>query len=370
MLNKIKKKIKITIRLFRYKVVNGNTYYPQAARKPKLLIYLEQLFFIWHYGCYEAFYFLYGFDRKEMTLKRIREEYITPYPIFQEREGYLNTHYPHFSATGVVLTVDKFYFSLFLEKLNMPTPHVLCYIKDGQIIYVDPQYKLDSSSSIEQKLSQLLSYNMDVFCKPSGGKKGNGSFKMRIQDSQIFIDGVQNSVDNVIEMLLSDDYLIQERICQHPELNKLCSTAVNTIRIQTIVREDGSILAFGAGLRMGREGSIVDNWSKGGVFVGIDMEKGALKDKGFLKPQYGTVSFCHPDTQVVFKDFIIPYYKEAERLVIEAHKMFYRCYSVGWDIAITEKGPVIIEANSLWGLSLIQAAHGGLKKQIGHYFDL
>lgn len=69
---------------------------------------------------------------------------------------------------------------------------------------------------------------------------------------------------------------------------------------------------FGAGLRMGRQGSSVDNWAKGGVFVGIDVEKGKLMETGFLKPLYGTSVKEHSDTHVVFKDFEIPYYKEAE----------------------------------------------------------
>lgn len=364
------KKIKETIRLFKRRFANGDSYYPEATHKSKLTIYLDQLFFIWKYGSIEAFYYLYGFDRKDMPLKRIRREYITPYPIFQEKEGYINTHYPSFAGSGVVLTNDKFYFNLFLEKLNIPTPHLLCYTKNVQIKYVDAQFGLDGSSTREQQMRHFLSYDMDVFCKPSGGQKGNGAFAMKVQNSQIYINGVQEGVDDVMEMLLSGNYIVQERICQHPELSKLCSSSVNTVRIQTIMRKDGSIYAFGAGLRIGREGNHVDNWAKGGIFVGIDMEKGTLKDRGFLRPKCGTTLFSHPDTDVVFKDYVIPYYKEAERLAVEAHKMFYRCYTLGWDIAITEKGPVIIEANSLWELSLVQASHGGLKNQIGKYFDL
>lgn len=48
-------------------------------------------------------------------------------------------------------------------------------------------------------------------------------------------------------------------------------------------------------------------------------------------------------------------------LALELHTKMYRCHSVGWDIAITEKGPVFIEGNGLWEISLLQAVHGGLK---------
>ena len=108
--------------------------------------------------------------------------------------------------------------------------------------------------------------------------------------------------------------------------------------------------------------------TKDGKVVGIDMEKGKLMEMGFLKPQYGTSTKEHPDTHILFKDFEIPFYKEAERMAMELHKRLYRCHSVGWDIAITKKGPVFIEGNGLWEVSLLQAVHGGLKRQIDNYF--
>ena len=55
-------------------------------------------------------------------------------------------------------------------------------------------------------------------------------------------------------------------------------------------------------------------------------------------------------------------------MAIKLHKYLYRCHSVGWDIAITEKGPVFIEGNGWWEISLVQAVHGGLKKQVEKYF--
>ena len=89
----------------------------------------------------------------------------------------------------------------------------------------------------------------------------------------------------------------------------------------------------------------------------------------FLKLGYGIFTKEHPDTHIVFKDFEIPYYRDAERMAVELHKRLYRSHSVGWDIAITEDGPMFIEGNGWWEISLIQAVHGGLKKQIEKHFD-
>ncbi len=372
MKNQLVKKIRKTLSIIKHRsrYENAETYYPESERKTKSQLLKDQLFILWKTGDVEPFYFTYGFDRKELTRDRMMDEYLLPYNAFQKRINYLNFHNPeHGNFHGRVITGDKFYFNVFLERFGIPTPSLYCYVKDKQILYCDAQFEIDKRRDVFQQLKQLFSYEMDAFCKPSSGELGNGVFALRIHDSKVYIDGLLSDVDKLIEILLSANYLIQKRIYQHPIMNTLCDSTINSIRLQTVMTKGGVVVPFGAGLRISRKGSSVDNWAKGGVFVGIDMERGCLMDKGFLKPQFGTSVTEHPDTHVVFKDFEIPYYKEAERLAVELHKRLYRCHSVGWDIAITEDGPVFIEGNGLWEISLIQAVHGGLKQKIEKYFE-
>jgi hypothetical protein len=355
------------------KYVFGKTYYDGEDLKSKFEIVLDHLYYVIKFGELEQFYFTYGFDRKCMTRKRMITEYITPYYKFQRQINYLNYHNPrydkqHERLTGRVITGDKFYFNVFLERFNIPTPKVYCFIKDKLPLLINSSFEIDRSKSGRDQLSEFLSYDMDAFAKPSDGQLGNGIFSLKIMQNKISIDGKETSKDEVLNLLLSADYLIQERITQHPQISLLNSSTINSIRLQTVMDKDGNVHSFGAGLRIGRKGSSVDNWAKGGVFVGIDMDKGKLKEIGFLKPQYGTSVKEHPDTKIVFKDYVIPYYKEAEELAVKLHKYMYRCHSVGWDIAITENGPVFIEGNGLWEISLLQAVHGGLKN-IEKYFD-
>ena len=366
------KKCRKTYSLIKNKssIVNGGSYYPDCKHKSKNQILKDQLFFIWKYGSHEPFYYTYGFDRLEMSRERMTNEYLIPYDSFQAKINYLNNHNPNFMYTSRVITADKFYFNIFLERFGIPTPPLYCYIKDHQMLYCDARFEIDAKQNVNQQLKQLFSYDMDAFCKPSSGQLGNGIFVLKVEDSKVFVDGKLFDIEKLIEILLSANYLIQKRIYQHPIMNTLCDSTINSIRMQTVMTKDGKVIPFGAGLRMGRKGSSVDNWAKGGVFVGIDMEKGTLMEMGFLKPKYGTSTKEHPDTHIVFKDFEIPYYKEAERMAVELHKRLYRCHSVGWDIGITEDGPMFIEGNGLWEISLIQAAHGGLKKQIENFFSV
>ena len=361
--------------IFRHRseYVKQATYYPEAERKSEREIFKDYIWFIREYGVIEPFYFTYGFDRVEMTRERIAKEYITPFRHFQKRINYLNFQNPRYDSfhgklTGRVIIGDKFLFNVFLERFGIPTPKVFLFVKDKAPLYISPLFDVDKSLSGEGQLKQFFSYDMDAFAKPSDGQLGKGVFSLKIIGGKIYVDNKETTKESLISKILSTDYLVQECIYQHPKMAELCSSTINSIRLQTVMDKDGCVHPFGAGLRIGREGSSVDNWAKGGVFVGIDMEKGRLMEKGFLKPQFGTSTLEHPDTHMVFKNYDIPFYKEAESLAVKLHGFLYRCHSVGWDIAITEKGPVFIEGNGLWEISLVQAVHGGLKEKVEKFF--
>lgn len=370
-------KISNSISIFanRGKYVNHATYYPQEELKSKSEILKDHLFYIWKFGKLEPFYFTYGFDRKRITREVMLKEYITPYGLFEKRINYLNFHNPryddfHGKLTCRVITGDKFYFNIFLERFGIPTPRIFCFIKDKRPLYIDPDFSgglpydhLDGKMA----LLDFLSHDMDAFAKPSDGQLGNGAFSLKVDDGVIYVNGNATPIDEVISALLSSDYLIQECVKQHPDMSSLCPSCINSIRLQTVMDKNGEVHPFGAGIRIGRVGSFVDNWAKGGIFVGIN-DDGTMKDVGFIKPKYGTSVKEHPDTHVKFSGFKVPFFKEAVELAVKLHGYMYRAHSVGWDIAITEDGPVFIEGNGWWEISLVQAVHGGLKKKIEPFF--
>ena len=359
---KLKTAIKLLVKNNEY--INKESYYPTELHKSKKEMIFDQLYFLWKYGDVEKFYFTYGFDRKEMTREKICDEYI-----LNEKEflGKIDKHNSHINRkqgrfSGRCIVSDKFYFYLFLKSLNIPTPKILYYTRNGKLFY--------SEDKKTEDIGFLFDHDIDGFAKPYGGQLGNGAFALHIKDSKIYVNGdLVDKKNDLIHTFKETNYIVQEKVVQHPIMNKLCSSSLNTIRLHTLITENEEVVAFGAGMRMGREGSIVDNWAKGGVFVGIDMSTGCLMKTGFIKPPYGTSVTKHPDNGLVFENFEIPYFKEAVAMAKELHSKLYRIHSVGWDIAITENGPMFIEGNSLWEISMAQTIHGGLKKQIEKYFD-
>ena len=381
MMNLIKK-IKASIGLmFKAKLMfNEKSYYPDEPHKSKWQMFREQLFFIWKYGYFEKYYFAYGFDRKSMDLKRICNEYIVNENVFiYKKIDYRNNH-PVVDKDilnkignhkdnpineirpGRCIVDDKFYFYLFLKSLNIPTPKILYCTKYGKLLY-------SSEGNEVQGIKAILEKDMDAFAKPLDGQLGNGAFAIKIESGNVYVDNqLLTQTDNLIQTFTKTNYIIQERIIQHPQMNRLCSTAVNTIRLLTVMAPNKEVVAFRAGLRIGREGSNVDKCAKGGIFVGIDMNTGKLMKRGIIKPPYGNVAFQHPDNGVVFDGFEIPYFKEAVEIAKRLHMNLYRIHSVGWDIAITQDGPIFIEGNSRWEVSGTQSAVGGVKF-IEKYFE-
>jgi len=320
--------------------------------------------FIWKYGDTEKFYYAYGFDRKNMSRKKVMNEYIINEQAFLQRIKYRNYHIHKGMWSARAIVSDKFYFFLFLKSLGIPTPMILYYTRNGKLFYGVGDKTISEENSIETVFEQEL----DGFAKPFGGQMGTGAFSLSIQNKTVFVNNQPTTKENVLKTITNTNYIIQERVVQHPLMNKLCSTSLNTIRMITLITEDEEIIVVRAGARIGREGNVVDNTSKGGMMVGIDLNTGRLMKKGFIKPGYGTVVTQHPDNGLVFEGFEIPYFKEAVELAKELHSKLYRIHSVGWDIAITPNGPMFIEGNSIWEIGLIQATMGGLKS-IEKYFD-
>ena len=66
----------------------------------------------------------------------------------------------------------------------------------------------------------------------------------------------------------------------------------------------------------------------------------------------------HPDTGVPFAGLRIPMYEEALALVRNASRHFGFMRTIGWDVAITPDGPMLIEANAYWNPKRVQILTG------------
>ena len=104
---------------------------------------------------------------------------------------------------------------------------------------------------------------------------------------------------------------------------------------------------------MGAGDSFVDNLHSNGIIADVDVNTGEVITDGV--DFKNTVFKRHPDTGEPIKGFKIPYFEEMKTMIEEAGDEIEGYY--GWDVAIGEKGPVIIEVNTNAGPTALQAAY-------------
>ncbi len=146
---------------------------------------------------------------------------------------------------------------------------------------------------------------------------------------------------------------LEEVVKQNKELNKLCDASCNTIRIMTF-NNNGKAEILWAALRIGNGINSVDNFHAGGMATEIDLKTGKLMRPALDKDlnEYSE----HPKTGTKIVGFKIPYFNEVKKMVKEAALESDKILVVGWDVAITDQGPIIIEGNRRPGFDIVQVA--------------
>jgi len=241
-----------------------------------------------------------------------------------------------------------------LQSLGFPTPHIMAICDKHNLTWLDDRRTQSLESLVHEE-------GLDVFIKDLLGECGEGVFSLKVRDGSVVINGTPCSIDEVRKKM-KDKNLLQARVIQHSQMDVLNPHSVNCMRIIT-ARKGNEIVPLSALLKLGSSKSPCDNWAAGGIIVGIDLDSGKLKEYGFYKPGYGGKVTEHPETKVRFKDFEIPYYQESINLVKRIHAYFYGIHSIGWDIAISHEGPVILEGNERWDTQMQQVHDRQIKEK-------
>jgi hypothetical protein len=317
----------------------SQSYYPSEKRKSKPRILADLLLWRLRHGEVNTFYYAYGFDRQH----GVNTEDYLPYRAFRKIRDQRN-HRPKIKGDNynyVCMLQDKFVFSQFLSSLGFPTPKNLAICDRASITWLDQMRTVPLEELLQDKTRHF-----DGFCKRLAGIQGKGVFPLKLSDGKLFVKSEEIDLDE-LRNRLDRPHLIQERIQQHEKMSSLHPHSVNTIRLVTF-NNDGKVQVLSATQRIGTHGRSQDNWAAGGIIVRIDLATGRLHDEGLFKPGYGGRVREHPQTHVSFSGFEIPYFHDAVKLATKLHEYLYGIHSIGWDIAIAETGPVIIEGNDDW----------------------
>lgn len=345
--------------LFRSISISGQkTYYPELERKNRLERILDNM--AWSIENLEPnmYYTSYGLDIKNFHDPK---DYL-PYREFKlSREG---AHYStpsgrHYDSK--ILLRDKYIFSCYLESaLGVGVvPKTLGVLENDYIEEFDTKQRV----SIED----FISKHPRFFCKLIDGECADSVLLIQSSEGKLWNGKEEISINGIKKAVSGGRYILQNVVEQHELVNRINPSCINTIRIITIRGKSGAINVFAASMRIGvSKDSFVDNRAAGGMAVGIT-EEGKLKKYGFQHVEFGGKSEKHPVTGTVFEGYQLPFWKEVVDLVTKAHGCFRGIQSIGWDVAITPTGPILIEGNDNWEVPNPQDSHGGLKKR---WYDL
>ena len=190
--------------------------------------------------------------------------------------------------------------------------------------------------STEDKIIEFIKKYGVIIVKPADGACGRGIYKLLATDTA----GIAELLKSVAS---GKKLIIEQVIIQHPEMHKMNSYSVNTIRVITMLDKNGEVHIISQLVKFGASNKCISNTLGGGLCCHIDPATGIIDAKG--KDIYGRAYFKHPVSGYVIPGFQIPnwsgvldYAKELARVVPSGRY-------IGWDIVILEDGYDIIEGN-------------------------
>lgn len=291
----------------------------KESKKPKICILFDMLWCVVRYGVGYLDYHVFGFAY--IKGKRQRKTFMTMDDNLKLIARVNQEEYRHFFQNKVTFLTSFCEFTG-REFLNLETACI-------------------------EEFVDFVKRKGTVFAKPIDDFGGHGIQK-------ICAAQVTDWTALHRSLLEAKSVLLEEEIVQHPQMNTLNASCINTIRMVTLLKNGEAHLMYSL-IRVGSGTGVVDNISSGGMYAPV-WEDGKIAKPAFCDAT-GLYYDKHPITGVSFVGFEVPCYEEAVALVKKASFMIPQVQYVGWDVAISEKGPVLVEGNDMPGYDMCQNYH-------------
>lgn len=196
---------------------------------------------------------------------------------------------------------------------------------------------IDMQDADRAKIDEFYATREKVFAKPNDMSGGAGCEKLVIADfenSDAFYNYIKEKNFGTIEDVIEN----------HPDIAAIYPFSVNTLRVITMIDAAGTPHVVYAVFKMGINGRVVDNY---GLHGPLDLETGE-----FLYPAHSGDTTAgihyteHPYSNTPLIGYKVPMFDQVKELAKKAALVVPQMRYVGWDIAVTPRGPVIIEGNN------------------------
>lgn len=283
----------------------------------------------------------------EFEFEKRNEEFRRDFLGLNEQHFYLDLLNP---LKYMSLARNKYMAHKMLENTGIRTSELYCYYQPEAHFTVQTECAGDLASVL-----QILKAKGVQSCviKTTESSHGDNVWVIKsigYQDDDAIMtrfDGEELTLSSV----LGEEALIFESVVrQTDQFSAFNDSSVNTVRFMTALYPDGSAKVIATFIKIGRAGRCVDNAGGGGnVDVCVDVESGEIRRAIQFDGWHNVKDIdCHPDNGNPLNGVVIENWDSVKAEVIRFQQAFPYCKVAGWDIAITDEGPVVIEINDFW----------------------
>lgn len=203
----------------------------------------------------------------------------------------------------------------------------------------------------------------DLFVKPRRGKGARGTTLLRYagEGEYRLPDGRLLPLDAYLGELARSsekaDYLVQPRLVNHADIADLATESLLVVRVITFLDAAGDPQVTHGMLRV--IGKLERSWSDSTEYAApIDLKTGRMGAMTGDKLS-GALQWHdrHPLTGAPVNGRLLAAWPAVQAAAIKAHQAFTDRLLLGWDIAVTPDGIVIVEGNAMPDVAFLQRVH-------------
>ncbi len=320
-------------------LLNIIRHYPVSVKK-KMIILLDYISLFRQKGLTAEEYYQFEFEKRDEDFKK-------SFLGLNEQRYYLDYLNP---IKYYSLARNKYFAHKMLESTGVRKSELYCYYQP-EANYLTSTENTSDLQSVLQVLKKKDVQSCVIKTTESSHGDNVWVFKaIEYHDNDAVMTRFDGKTLLLSSILGSDPLIFESVVKQTKQFSAFNETSINTIRFMTTLYPDGSARIIATFIKFGRAGKCVDNAGSGGNVDGaIDIETGQIHNVIQFEGWHKTKDInCHPDNGTLLNGVYIENWQSIKEDVIKFQQAFPYCKAAGWDIAITDEGPVVIEVNDFW----------------------
>ena len=246
---------------------------------------------------------------------------------------------------------DKLAFHARCRQHDIPTVPVYLSAIRGQLAWLDDGH------------GQAFDRGCDLFVKPRQGKGARGTTLLRYAGAGRYrlpggaLQSLGAYLDDLAQASHRRDYLLQPRLVNHADIADLATESLIVIRVITCLDAMGMPQVTHGMLRV--IGKLERTWNDATEYAApIDLATGRMGAMTGDKLEAAlTWHDRHPLTGAPVAGRILNAWPAVQAAALKAHAAFTDRILLGWDIAVTPDGIVIVEGNAMPDVAFLQRVH-------------